>query len=60
MIEPIAEKLGIPKDRVIANTILFNEDGLYKSFDPTEFTSRDRGKPAALEWCAKRAPSGVI
>uniref|UniRef100_A0A061S231 phosphoserine phosphatase n=1 Tax=Tetraselmis sp. GSL018 TaxID=582737 RepID=A0A061S231_9CHLO len=48
IINPIAEILSIPRDNVFANTILYKEDGSYAGFDDTEFTSRSRGKPAAL------------
>jgi hypothetical protein len=30
MIEPVADKLSIPRHRIYANTVLFNEDGSYK------------------------------
>ena len=30
MIEPVAARLKIPKHRIYANTVLFNEDGSYK------------------------------
>jgi len=50
MIEPIAEKLNISRDRIVANTIWFDEQtGNYEGFDPTEPTSADMGKPKALE-----------
>jgi len=50
MIEPVAELLNIPKSRIFANTILFNEqDGSYAGFDPKEPTSADGGKPKALK-----------
>jgi len=49
MIEPIAKQLGIPKSNIIANTILFNDHGDYVGFDTTELTSRDMGKPAAIQ-----------
>ncbi|CAB9526521.1 Phosphoserine phosphatase, chloroplastic [Seminavis robusta] len=48
MIEPVAEQVGVPVDRIYANTILFDEHGTYTGFDPTEHTSADMGKPAAL------------
>jgi phosphoserine phosphatase len=49
MIEPTAsELLGVPPERVFANTILFNDDGSYAGFDATEPTSRDGGKPAVI------------
>lgn len=44
MIEPIAEKVGIRKDRIFANTFLFNDDGSFKSHLATELTSRAGGK----------------
>jgi phosphoserine phosphatase len=49
MIEPIADQLNIPRHHIIANTILFNDAGQYRGFDTTELTSRDMGKPAALQ-----------
>jgi len=49
MIEPVADMLKIPKDRIVANTILFDAQGEYKEFDPNEPTSQDMGKPRALE-----------
>lgn len=48
MIEPLAMELGVPKDRIYANTILFDDDGNYAGFDAEECTSRDLGKPEAL------------
>mmetsp|Transcript_27298 Transcript_27298/g.76211 ORF Transcript_27298/g.76211 Transcript_27298/m.76211 type:complete len:224 (-) Transcript_27298:167-838(-) len=44
MIRPVAEKLGIPTENIRANTILFNQDGSYKSFDADRPTSRTGGK----------------
>lgn len=49
MIEPIAATVGVAKDRIFANTILFDEEGDYAGFDANELTSRDMGKPAALQ-----------
>jgi len=48
MIEPVAEALDIPTDRVYANTILFDDEGNYKGFDRKAPTSRSGGKPAVL------------
>jgi phosphoserine phosphatase len=48
MIEPVAEILNIPKDRIFANGIFFDEDGKYVGFDADEPTSADGGKPKAL------------
>ena len=49
MIEPIAAYLNIPISRIVANTILFDQDGNYESLDSDEPTSRDMGKPKALQ-----------
>jgi phosphoserine phosphatase len=50
MIEPVARQLGIPGDRIVANTLRFRpETGEYLDFDPDEPTSADMGKPRALE-----------
>lgn len=49
MIEPVALKLGIPSHRIFANTLEFNADESYKSFDATEPTSRDGGKAAVVQ-----------
>lgn len=53
MIEPIAEILNVPKARIFANTILFDEEGMYAGFDAQEPTSRDGGKPAVLRSLAR-------
>ncbi len=49
MIHPWADKLGIPRERVLANTILFNAAGKYDGFDKNAFTSRSGGKAAAMQ-----------
>lgn len=48
MIAPLARQLGLPKDRVIANTLRFAADGAYAGFDETAFTSRSGGKGLAI------------
>jgi phosphoserine phosphatase len=48
MSEPVAFQVGVAKDRIYANTIMFDEEGSYAGFDPTEHTSADMGKPKAL------------
>jgi len=52
MIEPVAEILNIPKSNIVANTILFDDNGEYKDFDDQEPTSQDMGKPKALQQIA--------
>lgn len=50
MIEPVAERLGIPPTHIYANTLTFDErTGAYTGFDATEPTSRDMGKPRAVQ-----------
>ena len=53
MIEPVAKILNInPSTHVIANTIVFDSDdetGLYQGFDTAEPTSKDMGKPKAIQ-----------
>ena len=34
---------GIPTENVFANTLLYDDDGEYKGFDPNEFTSQAGG-----------------
>jgi len=44
MILPIAKRLEISSERVFANTIFFDDHGLYSGFDKNAPTSRDGGK----------------
>jgi hypothetical protein len=48
MIYPVASRLGIPRERVIANILRFNERGEYVSFDRDVPTSRDGGKAEVM------------
>jgi phosphoserine phosphatase len=49
MINPIAAKLHIPRNRIFANNLLFDQNGEYQGFDSAELTSRDGGKPAVIQ-----------
>jgi phosphoserine phosphatase len=49
MIIDIADELGIPEHRIYANTIIFDSDGKYSSFDAEEPTSRDGGKGEVIQ-----------
>lgn len=60
MIEPVAERLGLGKDRIYANTILFDGDGGYAGFDATEPTSADGGKPKALRMIKEKYGYGTM
>lgn len=44
MIEPVAERVGVPKDRIYANNLLFRKDGTFRGHDESEPTSRAGGK----------------
>ena len=50
MIAPVAEVLDVPMENVFANRILFHDDdeGTYKGFDDSAFTSRAGGKARAI------------
>jgi phosphoserine phosphatase len=48
MIEPVAELVGVSKDRIYANTVFFEDDGTYKGFCEDEPTSRSGGKPKVV------------
>eukprot|EP01062_Namystynia_karyoxenos_P018195 TRINITY_DN16763_c0_g1_i1.p1 TRINITY_DN16763_c0_g1~~TRINITY_DN16763_c0_g1_i1.p1 ORF type:complete len:234 (+),score=78.40 TRINITY_DN16763_c0_g1_i1:82-783(+) len=54
MIHPVAAHLGLPRDHVIANTILFSPDGAYAGFDQSAPTSRSGGKPKAIAELKRR------
>lgn len=48
MVLPLAERLGIPADRVLANRLRWHADGSFAGHDPDAPTSRAGGKAAAL------------
>ena len=65
MIHPVADLLGVPRARVLANTLLFDPaTGAYADFDRTAYTSRSGGKAAAIQvirgWDASRVPVVMI
>ena len=49
MIGPVADLIGVSRDHVHANTIMFTRDGMYNGFDTNAFTSRSGGKAAAVK-----------
>jgi len=53
MIEGLAKDLRISKKNIYANTILFDDDGMYTGFDDAEFTSADMGKPKVMKYLEK-------
>ena len=49
MIDGVADRVGISRDRIFANTILFSEDGAYAGFDESAPTSRAGGKAVVVD-----------
>mmetsp|Transcript_6028 Transcript_6028/g.15368 ORF Transcript_6028/g.15368 Transcript_6028/m.15368 type:complete len:289 (-) Transcript_6028:160-1026(-) len=60
MIAPVAAALGVPNENIFANKILFNEDGSYAGFDPTEFTSKAGGKAEAVKHIKQSSGHAVM
>ncbi|CAI2351429.1 unnamed protein product [Caenorhabditis sp. 36 PRJEB53466] len=58
LIQPVAELLGIDKNRIYANEILFDKLGNYNGFDTRELTSdsgsKETGKPAVISLLKKK------
>jgi phosphoserine phosphatase len=48
MITPVAELLGIPADRIVANRFHFHADGSFAGYDTDAPTSRSGGKALAI------------
>lgn len=49
MIEPLADVLNIPHERIFANRLLFDDAGAYQGYDPQEMTCRDGGKTCVVK-----------
>uniref|UniRef100_A0A914WGV9 Phosphoserine phosphatase n=1 Tax=Plectus sambesii TaxID=2011161 RepID=A0A914WGV9_9BILA len=58
IIMPVARLLGIPREHVFANELLFDDDGTFAGFDLSELTSDsgtpDVGKPAVCQLLKQR------
>ncbi|OIW18520.1 hypothetical protein TanjilG_13272 [Lupinus angustifolius] len=52
-IEPVASILGIPKENIFANHLLFGSSGEFVGFDKNEPTSRSGGKATAVQQIRK-------
>ncbi|XP_014086814.1 phosphoserine phosphatase [Bactrocera oleae] len=48
LIDPIADELGIPRNHIFANKLLFYFNGDYASFDTSQPTSKSGGKAEAV------------
>ncbi|CAN8292574.1 unnamed protein product [Cochlearia groenlandica] len=53
MINPVASILGIPRENIFANNLLFGKSGEFLSFDENEPTSRSGGKAKAVQQIRK-------
>ncbi|XP_010459495.1 PREDICTED: phosphoserine phosphatase, chloroplastic-like [Camelina sativa] len=53
MINPVASILGIPRENIFANNLLFGNSGEFLGFDENEPTSRSGGKAKAVEQIRK-------
>ena len=51
--KPVASILGIPKENIFANQLLFGSSGEFIGFDRNEPTSRSGGKATAVEQIRK-------
>jgi phosphoserine phosphatase len=49
IINPVADRLGIERTRVFANTLKFDSEGNYESFCEAEMTSESGGKGRVIE-----------
>ena len=47
--KPVASLLGIPKENIFANQLLFGSSGEFLGFDENEPTSRSGGKATAVQ-----------
>ncbi|EGD75247.1 phosphoserine phosphatase [Salpingoeca rosetta] len=54
LVAPVADALSIPRDRIFANVLHFNDAGEYTHFDETQPTSRSGGKPEAIHAIKQR------
>ncbi|KAF8112495.1 hypothetical protein N665_0064s0120 [Sinapis alba] len=53
MINPVASILGIPRENIFANNLLFGNSGEFVGFDEKEPTSRSGGKAKAVQQIRK-------
>ncbi|KAH0864141.1 hypothetical protein HID58_081352 [Brassica napus] len=53
MINPVASILGIPRENIFANNLLFGNSGEFVGFDEKEPTSRSGGKAKAVQHIRK-------
>lgn len=51
--KPVASILGIPKENIFANQLLFGSSGEFLGFDRNEPTSRNGGKANAVQQIRK-------
>lgn len=49
LISPVADKLGVPQERLIANVLLFDDKGDFNGFDRSQPTSQTGGKAKVVQ-----------
>merc|ERR1719352_530582 len=54
MIKPLALDLHVPQNKIYANVIEFDEEGMYSGFDRSAPTSASGGKPKVLQMMQKK------
>eukprot|EP00050_Salpingoeca_kvevrii_P012478 m.22879 g.22879 ORF g.22879 m.22879 type:complete len:225 (-) comp4038_c0_seq1:50-724(-) len=60
LIEPVAERLGIPADRIFANVLNFDGAGKYVGHDTDQPTSRSGGKREVVELLKQQPEHKVL
>lgn len=60
MIEPVAASLGVDREHIIANVLLFDEEGNYRDFDHECPTARTGGKLRAVQSIRANLPEDAV
>lgn len=60
MIQPVATGLGVDREHIIANVLLFDEEGNYRDFDHESPTARTGGKLRAVEGIRANLPKDAV
>ncbi|XP_053945567.1 phosphoserine phosphatase [Anastrepha ludens] len=60
LIDPVADELGIPRNHIFANKLMFYFNGDYSSFDTTQPTSKSGGKAEAVTIIKRLHPNANI
>lgn len=60
VVEPVAERLGIPKEHIFANTMFQSEDGAYLGIDRNGLLGTSRGKVETLREFKKHHEGEIV